>query len=123
MDRKACRDPSAVALAEGDASVSEEKSIAGDENKEMIQVVVEIAAKAGQRDAVLKAFKAHVPAVHAEQGCIEYSAFVDAQGFGARAPFGDDTSVPIHHWHSPSHLKPHSAAPHILKYHATLKDL
>ena len=33
----------------------------------MIQVVVEIVAKAGQREAVLKAFKANVPAVHAER--------------------------------------------------------
>src|SRR6266481_661618 len=123
MDRKACRDPSAVALAEGDASVSEEKSIAGDEDKEMIQVVVEIAAKAGQRDAVLKAFKANVPAVHAEQGCIEYSAFVDAQGFGALAPFGDDTFLVIEKWESASHLKAHAKAPHTLEYQAKVKDL
>jgi quinol monooxygenase YgiN len=66
----------------------------------MIQVVVEIIAKAGQRDAVLTAFKANVPAVHAEQGCIEYSAFVDAAGFGALAPYGDDTFIVIEKWES-----------------------
>jgi quinol monooxygenase YgiN len=99
------------------------KSIAGDEDKEMIQVVVEIAAKAGQRDAVLKTFKANVPAVHAEQGCIEYSAFVDAQGFGALAPFGDDTFVVIEKWESASHLKAHAKAPHMLEYQAKVKDL
>src|SRR5258705_1553310 len=67
-------------------------------NREMIQVVVEIVAKAGQRHAVLKAFKANVPAVHAEQGCIEYSAFVDPAGFGALAPYGDATIVLVEQW-------------------------
>ena len=54
----------------------------------MIQVVVKIQAKPGQRDAVLNAFKANAPAVRAEQGCIEYAAFVDAAGLGSLAPTG-----------------------------------
>ncbi len=89
----------------------------------MIQVVVEIVAKAGQRDAVLQAFKANVPVVHAEQGCIEYAAFVDAQGFGSLAPYGDNTFVVIEKWESASHLKAHAKAPHTLEYQAKVKDL
>ncbi len=38
----------------------------------MIHVVAIITAKPGQREAILQAFRANVPAVHAEQGCIEY---------------------------------------------------
>jgi quinol monooxygenase YgiN len=89
----------------------------------MIQVVVEILAKPGQREAVLNAFKANVPAVHAEQGCIEYAAFVDAPGFGSLAPYGDDIFVVIEKWESASHLKAHAKAPHTLEYQAKVKDL
>jgi quinol monooxygenase YgiN len=89
----------------------------------MIQVVVEIQAKPGRREAVLNAFKANVPAVHAEVGCIEYTAFVDASGFGSFAPYGDDTFVVIEKWESASHLKAHAKAPHMLEYQTTVKDL
>ena len=89
----------------------------------MIQVVVEILTKPGQREAVLKAFKANVPAVHAEQGCIEYAAFVDASGFGALSPYGENTFVVIEKWESASHLKAHAKAPHMLEYQAKVNDL
>jgi quinol monooxygenase YgiN len=89
----------------------------------MIQVVVEIAVKPAQRETVLEAFKANVPAVRAEQGCIEYAAFVDAPGFGALAPYGDGTFVVIEKWESASHLKAHAKAPHTLEYQAKVKDL
>jgi quinol monooxygenase YgiN len=89
----------------------------------MIQVVVEIVAKAGQREIVLNAFKANVPAVHAEQGCIEYAAFVDAAGFGSLAPYGGDTFAVIEKWESASHLKAHAKAAHTLEYQAKVKDL
>lgn len=89
----------------------------------MIQVVVEIVAKAGQREVVLKAFKANVPAVHAEEGCIEYTAFLDAAGFGSLAPYGDNTFIVIEKWESAAHLKAHAKAPHTLAYQANVKDL
>jgi quinol monooxygenase YgiN len=123
MDSKAQRGRPGIAIAEGNASVSEDKSVTGDKDKKMIQVVVEIVAKAGQREAVLKAFKANVPAVHAEQGCIEYAAFVDAAGFGSLAPYGDNTFIVIEKWESASHLKAHAKAPHTLEYQAKVKDL
>ena len=37
----------------------------------MIHVIAIITAKPGKRDEILKNFKANVPAVHAEKGCIE----------------------------------------------------
>ena len=37
----------------------------------MIHVVAIITAKPGMREAILKEFRANVPAVHAEQGCID----------------------------------------------------
>ena len=46
----------------------------------MIHVLAIITAKPGKRDAVLTEFKANMPAVHAEKGCIEYGPAIDAEG-------------------------------------------
>ena len=68
----------------------------------MIHVVAIITAKPGMREAILKEFRANVPAVHAEQGCIEYGPAIDAGGSPAK--FGDDTFVVIEKWESPEAL-------------------
>ena len=49
-----------------------------------VHVLAIITAKAGMRDQILAAFRANVPAVHAEEGCIEYGATVDADALSAR---------------------------------------
>ena len=49
----------------------------------MIHVLAFITAKPGMRDKILEAFRANMPAVHAEQGCIEYGPAIDAEGAGA----------------------------------------
>ena len=74
----------------------------------MIHVIAIITAKPGKRDEILKNFKANVPAVHAEKGCIEYGATVDTDG-GPFAKFGPDTFVVIEKWESMDHLKAHGA--------------
>ena len=89
----------------------------------MIHVLAIITTKPGKRDEVLALFRTNMPAVHAEDGCIEYTAFVDAAGFGALAPYGDDTLVVIEKWESAAHLKAHAKAPHTLEYQAKVKDL
>ena len=88
----------------------------------MIHVVAIITAKPGQRAAVLDAFRANVPAVHAEAGCIEYGAAVDVENMGTAA-YGGDTFVVIEKWESEDHLKAHAAAPHMKAYGAKTKDL
>src|SRR5690349_13588608 len=90
----------------------------------MIQVVAIITAKSGMREAILKEFRANMPAVHAEQGCIEYGPAVDAEGMGKiQTPFGDDTFVVIEKWESPEALKAHAAAPDVAAYAGKTKDL
>ncbi len=60
----------------------------------MIHVLAIITAKPGMRDAILKEFRANMPAVHAENGCIEYGPATDAEGMGGfQTKFGDDTFV------------------------------
>jgi quinol monooxygenase YgiN len=90
----------------------------------MIHVLAIITAKPGQREKILEAFRANMPAVHAEAGCIEYGPAIDATGMGSfQTPFGPDTFVVIEKWESPDHLKAHAAAPHMAAYAAKTKDL
>jgi quinol monooxygenase YgiN len=90
----------------------------------MIHVLAIITTKPGQRAAVLKEFKANMPAVHAEKGCIEYGPATDADGFGSfQTKFGADTFVVIEKWESADALKAHSAAPHMATYAAKVKDM
>ena len=44
----------------------------------MIHILAMITTKPGQRETVLEAFRANMPAVHAEDGCIEYGPAIDA---------------------------------------------
>ncbi len=90
----------------------------------IVHVVAVIAAKPGMRGRVLDAFQANVPAVKAEDGCIEYAATVDAEGVGPlQAKFGADTFVVVEKWASLDALKAHAAAPHMKTYAAKTKDM
>jgi quinol monooxygenase YgiN len=90
----------------------------------MVHVLAIITAKPGQREAILAAFRANMPAVHAEKGCIEYGPAVDADGVGGfQTKFGPDTFVVIEKWESLEALKTHAAAPHMAAYAAKTKDL
>ena len=90
----------------------------------MIHVIAIITARPGMREAILKEFRANMPAVHAEAGCIEYGPAVDAEGVGKfQTPFGPDTFVVIEKWESLDHLKAHAAAPHMAAYAAKTKDM
>ena len=90
----------------------------------MIHVIAIITAKPGMRDAILQEFRTNMPAVHAEQGCIEYAPAIDAEGMGGfQTPFGPDTFVAIEKWESADALKAHAAAPHMKAYAAKTKEM
>ena len=90
----------------------------------MIHVLAVITTKPGKREAVLREFRANMPAVHAEDGCIEYGPAVDAEGMGAiQTAFGPDTFVVIEKWASMDALKAHAKAPHMAAYAARTKDM
>jgi quinol monooxygenase YgiN len=90
----------------------------------MIHVLAVITTKPGKREAVLREFRANMPAVHAEDGCIEYGPAVDAEGMGAiQTAFGPDTFVVIEKWASADALKAHAKAPHMAAYAARTKDM
>ena len=90
----------------------------------MIHVIAVITAKPGQREAILTHFRANVPAVKAEQGCIEYGAAVDADNaLGFQTKYGPDTIVVVEKWESMDALKAHAAAPHMAAYAGRTKEL
>ena len=90
----------------------------------MIHVVAVLTAKPGKREEVLRHFRANVPAVHAEKGCIEYAAAVDADpALPVQTKYGPDTFVVIEKWESMDALSAHAVAPHMKAYGAKTKDL
>jgi quinol monooxygenase YgiN len=89
----------------------------------MVHVIAVITAKPGMRDSILQAFRANVPAVKAEKGCIEYGAAVDAEpALKFQTAFGPDTFLVVEKWESLDALKAHAAAPHMAAYGAKTKD-
>jgi quinol monooxygenase YgiN len=97
-------------------------SVRNIEEENMIHVVAIITTKPGMRDKVLEAFRANMPAVHAEKGCIEYGPTVDADAkFGTK--FGADTFVVLEKWASLEDLGAHARAPHMAAYAAKTKEM
>lgn len=89
----------------------------------MIHVIAVITAKPGQRDKILEHFRANVPAVKAEQGCIEYGAAIDAENaLSFQTKWGPDTFLVVEKWASMDALKAHAAAPHMAAYGAKTKE-
>ena len=90
----------------------------------MIHVLAMITAKPGMREQILEHFRANMPAVHAEQGCIEYGPAIDAEGMGKiQTPLGGDSFVVIEKWESLDALKAHGAAPHMAAYAAKTREM
>ena len=90
----------------------------------MIHVIAVITAKVGQRDAILKEFRANMPKVVAEQGCVEYVPVIDAEPAPAfQAKLGADAFMVVEKWESMEALRAHAAAPHMAAYGAKVKDL
>ncbi len=90
----------------------------------MIHVLAIITAKPSMRDAILREFRANVPAVRAEKGCIEYGPAIDAEGMGAiQTKLGPDSFVVVEKWESADALKAHAAAPHMAAYAKKTKEM
>jgi quinol monooxygenase YgiN len=90
----------------------------------MIHVIAVLTTKPGQRDEVLKHFRANIPAVLAEKGCIEYAPAVDADpALPIQSKYGPDTFVVIEKWEDMDALEAHGAAPHMAAYGLKVKDL
>lgn len=89
-----------------------------------VHIVAVITAKPGMRDKLLEAFKNNVPAVLAEDGCIEYQPTIDTDDGGpAQTIYGENTFVVIEKWESMGALKAHAVSPHMKSYAEKAKDM
>jgi quinol monooxygenase YgiN len=94
------------------------------EPPDMIHVLAIVTAKLGLRDAVLKEFRANVPHVHAEKGCIECGLVIDVEGAGSiQTALSPDSFAVIEKWESMEALKAHGAAPHMAAYPAKTRPM
>lgn len=90
----------------------------------MIHVIAIITTKPGKREEVLKIFNANVPAVLAEEGCIEYGPTIDANDAPAfQTSLGSDTFIVVEKWSSNETLEAHAKAPHMKAYSEKVKDM
>ncbi|MFN5297741.1 MAG: putative quinol monooxygenase [Planctomycetaceae bacterium] len=90
----------------------------------MIHVLATITLQPGTRAAFLEEFHRLMPAVHAEEGCLEYGPAIDiAAGLPSPNPVRDDVAVIVEKWSSLDALRAHLVAPHMHEYRARVKDL
>ena len=90
----------------------------------MIHVIASIRTASGRRNDVLKLFRALVPQVLAETGCIEYGTAVDLENAidGQPAARPDLVTV-IEKWQDPAALRAHLAAAHMQQFRDNVKEL
>src|ERR1044072_9121077 len=90
----------------------------------MIHVIAVLTAKPGKREEILGHFRANVPAVRAEKGCIEYGAAVDAENaLKVQTKWGPDTFLVIEEGESRESLQPPPPAPHMAAYAPKTREL
>lgn len=90
----------------------------------MVHVVATIELRPGVRTRFLGEFQLVVPAVQAEDGCLEYGAAVDVPtGLPVQPPVRDHVVVVVEKWRDLPALQAHLAAPHMTAYRARVKDL
>ena len=90
----------------------------------MIHVIASIQTVPKRRDDVLTLFRALVPQVLAEAGCIEYGTAVDLDNVLDGQPVArPDMVTVIEKWQDPAALRAHLAAPHMQKFRDSMIDL
>lgn len=89
----------------------------------MISVIASIKVKPGRMTELLKALKANVPNVLAEDGCVEYSPAVDIKADLPPQVLDENMVVIIEKWESLAALKTHLQAPHMKDYKAKTADM
>lgn len=89
----------------------------------MIDVIATIRLHPGVRDEFLALFKANVPIVLAEDGCLRYQPTIDAPSGLSAQESDPDTVTVVEQWAGLEALHAHLAAPHMLSYREKVKGL
>ena len=89
----------------------------------MIYVVASIKVRPGKISAFLERFKANVPNVINEDGCIEYIPTIDLDAKLTPQVLDENIVTIIEKWESMEHLQTHLKASHMLSYREEVKDM
>lgn len=89
----------------------------------MIHVIASIRVKPGRLAEFLDIFKANVPAVRREAGCLEYAPAVDVPTNLPPQALDRDLVTVIEKWDSVAALRDHLAAPHMLAYGERTREM
>jgi len=89
----------------------------------MIHVIASVHVREGRLPAFLRIFKANIPAVLAEEGCMEYVPAVDAPSGLPPQELDSNVVTIIEKWRRLEDLKAHLATPHMRSYREEVKDL
>ncbi|HBS1665554.1 putative quinol monooxygenase [Klebsiella quasipneumoniae] len=87
----------------------------------MIHIMAIIKAKPGLRSEIIARIAENIPAVKAEEGCIEYRPLTDLSPDTDNG-FGPDTVVIVEKWRDELCLKNHATAPHMKRYAENVKE-
>jgi quinol monooxygenase YgiN len=89
----------------------------------MIHVVASIRVKPGMVPRFLDVFKANIPDVRNETGCIDYFPAVDIDVGLAPQVLDQNAVTVIERWESVEALRAHSISPHMQAYREKVKDM
>jgi quinol monooxygenase YgiN len=89
----------------------------------MINVIASIRVKNGKIPEFLSIFKANVPKVRAEKGCIEYLPTVDIDSKLPPQEFDQNVVTIIEKWESLDALRDHLKTPHMREYGSAVKNI
>ncbi len=89
----------------------------------MIHVIASIHIKEGRVAEFLEIFKANVPDVLKEKGCVEYVPTIDLPTGLAPQELNGNVVTIVEKWESLEDLRAHLSAPHMLVYHQNVKDI
>ena len=89
----------------------------------MVTVIASISVKPGCMQDFLRVFKANVPQVRAEAGCIEYYPTIDVPADLPPQKLDENVVTVIENWESVEALHEHFKAPHMAAYREDVKDM
>lgn len=89
----------------------------------MIHVIASIKIKEGCIAEFIEIFKANVPNVLEEKGCLEYVPTIDAPTGLPPQELDESVVTIVEKWESIEALQDHLSAPHMLAYKEKVEDL
>ena len=89
----------------------------------MIHVIASIQVKPGRVQDFIDIFKANVPNVLAEKGCIDYAPTIDVDAGLPPQELDAETVTIVERWESIEALHAHLNTPHMATYREKVKDM